>query len=72
MGVPIYALPYRQFFLHKDSSEGFRFVDLTDSYGRADVKTQLPGSYSGRRVPTRFESIAPKVKKRLPPNAPQL
>ncbi len=41
MGVRIYALPHRQFLIHKRSDLGFAFVDLTGKYGSVDIKSQL-------------------------------
>jgi hypothetical protein len=33
MNLPIVALPFNQFLIHKDSTEGFSFVDTTGRYG---------------------------------------
>jgi hypothetical protein len=33
MNLPIVALPFNQFLIHKDSAEGFSFVDTTGRYG---------------------------------------
>ena len=41
VGAPIYALPHRQFLIHKRPDRGFAFVDLTGRYGSVDIKSQL-------------------------------
>jgi hypothetical protein len=41
VGAPIYALPHRQFLIHKEPARGFSFVDLTGRYGSVDIKSQL-------------------------------
>jgi hypothetical protein len=41
VGAPIYALPHRQFLIHKEPTSAFSFVDLTGRYGSVDIKSQL-------------------------------
>ncbi|HWT25074.1 MAG TPA: class I SAM-dependent methyltransferase, partial [Solirubrobacteraceae bacterium] len=41
VGARIFALPHRQFLIHKSAGDGFAFIDLTGRYGSVDIKSQL-------------------------------
>jgi hypothetical protein len=47
MGVPVYALPHRQFLIHDAPQDGHRFVDLAGGYDR----TALLDHVRPRRTP---------------------
>jgi hypothetical protein len=39
VGTRIYALPHRQFLIHKHGATGFQFVDLTGKFGATDLRS---------------------------------
>lgn len=41
VGARIYALPYNQFLIEKNSDQTFAFIDLTNSYGDASLRKQF-------------------------------
>jgi len=43
VGVPIYALPHRQFLIHKNAAAGYSFVDTTGRYRDTTLKSQIDG-----------------------------
>lgn len=43
VGVPIYALPHKQFLIHKRPDAGYSFVDTTGRYRDTTLKSQIAG-----------------------------
>lgn len=66
-GVRVYALPYRQFLLHKDTRAGYEFIDLTGAYDNLalDLDQQLARPAPQPRTPTQFERLAELLERRL-------
>jgi predicted O-methyltransferase YrrM len=61
----IYALPYRQFLIEKQSEGGFAFIDLTGNYGALELLGQLAA-----REPAATTAVSPKDRTRS--GAPRL
>jgi hypothetical protein len=50
VGARIYALPHRQFLIHKDPGAGHAFIDLTGRYQDTTIKAQLAGRPAAAKV----------------------
>jgi hypothetical protein len=50
MGHPFYALPYKQFLIHKDAAAGFEYHDLVGKYPTTDLLPQLSGARPRKRA----------------------
>jgi hypothetical protein len=49
MDHPFYALPYKQFLIHKDPAAGFEYHDLVGKYPTTDLLPQLQGVHPGNQ-----------------------
>lgn len=52
VGARIYALPHRQFLIHKRAGSGHSFIDLTGRYQDTTIKAQLAGRPAAGKVAT--------------------
>ena len=65
MGVPVYALPFRQFLLQKTRGGNFGFVDMVGAYGRLTLGSQLLNPEREESAQARPADLLGRIRRRL-------